>query len=86
MTAWRTTRFAIDLSRPRVMGIVNVTPDSFTDGDPTLTPAGAIARCEQLLRDGADLLDIGAESSRPGALPVASRSRRLALLPVLARH
>ncbi len=83
MSPWRTTRFAIDLSRPRVMGIVNITPDSFTDGDPTLTPAGAIARCERLLRDGADLLDIGAESSRPGAQPVSIEVETARLLPVL---
>ena len=46
---WRTSRFAIDLARPRVMGIVNVTPDSFSDGGAALTPAQAIAHCEQLL-------------------------------------
>jgi dihydropteroate synthase len=83
MSLWRTTRFAIDLSRPRVMGIVNLTPDSFSDGDPALTPARALARCERLLADGADLLDIGAESSRPGATPVGSEVERARLLPVL---
>lgn len=66
------------------MGIVNVTPDSFSDGDPMLTPADAIARCERLLREGADLLDIGAESSRPGATPVGTGIERARLLPVLA--
>jgi dihydropteroate synthase len=80
---WRTTRFAIDLSRPRVMGIVNVTPDSFSDGDPALTPARALARCEKLLADGADLLDIGAESSRPGAVPVGLEVERARLMPFL---
>ena len=54
------------------MGIVNVTPDSFSDGVADITPARAIARCEQLLKDGADILDIGGESSRPGALPVSA--------------
>lgn len=83
MSLWRTTRFAIDLSRPRVMGIVNVTPDSFSDGDPALTPARALARCERLLADGADLLDIGADSSRPGATPVGLEVERARLLPVL---
>ena len=83
MSVWRTTRFAIDLARPRVMGIVNLTPDSFSDGDPMLTPAGAITRCERLLRDGADLLDLGAESSRPGAVPVGPEIERARLLPVL---
>ena len=66
---WRTSRFAIDLARPRVMGIVNVTPDSFSEGGADASPAQAIARCEQLLTDGADILDLGGESSRPGALP-----------------
>ena len=83
MSPWRTTRFVIDLSRPRVMGIVNITPDSFSDGDPMLTPASAIARCERLLRDGADLLDLGAESSRPGAAPVGYEVERGRLMPVL---
>ena len=83
MSLWRTTRFAIDLSRPQVMGIVNITPDSFSDGDPMLTPAGAIARCERLLRDGANLLDLGAESSRPGAVPIGLEVERARLMPVL---
>jgi dihydropteroate synthase len=81
---WRTSRFAIDLARPRVMGIVNVTPDSFSDGEPAITPARAIARCEQLLRDGADIIDIGGESSRPGALPVSAAVELARVRPVLA--
>jgi dihydropteroate synthase len=80
---WRTSRFAIDLARPRVMGIVNVTPDSFSDGAPDLTPARAIARCEQLLRDGADIIDIGGESSRPGAFPVSAAVELERVRPVL---
>ena len=83
MSIWRTTRFAIDLARPRVMGIVNLTPDSFSDGDPAMTPAKALARCERLLADGADLLDLGAESSRPGAVPVGLEVERARLFPVL---
>ncbi len=67
---WKTSRFEIDLAEPRVMGIVNLTPDSFSDGDPTLTPARALATCERLLAEGADILDLGGESSRPGADPV----------------
>ena len=63
--------------------IVNLTPDSFSDGDPALTPARALARCERLLADGADLLDLGAESSRPGASPVGLDVERVRLLPVL---
>jgi dihydropteroate synthase len=80
---WRTSRFAIDLARPRVMGIVNVTPDSFSEGGAGLTTAQAIARCEQLLADGADILDIGGESSRPGALPVDADEELARVRPVL---
>ena len=82
-TVWQAGRFAVDLSRPRVMGIVNVTPDSFSDGDPSLTPARAIATCERLLQEGADLLDLGGESSRPGAAPVTAEDELARLLPVL---
>ena len=85
MTAriWRTGRFAIDLARPRVMGIVNVTPDSFSEGGAGLTTAQAIARCEQMLTEGADILDIGGESSRPGALPVSVEEELARVVPVL---
>ena len=80
---WQTTRHAIDLSRPRVMGIVNVTPDSFADGGAHATTAAALAHCERLIREGADLLDIGGESSRPGAAPVAVADELARVLPVL---
>jgi len=80
---WRTSRFAIDLARPRVMGIVNVTPDSFSEGGARLSTAQAIARCEQMLADGADILDIGGESSRPGALPVSADEELARIRPVL---
>ena len=83
MSIWRTTRFEIDLTQPRVMGIVNVTPDSFSDGDPGFTPARAIATCERLLAEGADLLDLGGESSRPGAEPVSVETELARVLPVL---
>ena len=65
---WQTSRFLIDLSTPKVMGIVNVTPDSFSDGGQHASRNAAIAHCERLVRDGADILDIGGESTRPGAL------------------
>lgn len=80
---WTTTRFDIDLSRPQVMGIVNVTPDSFSDGGLFHTTAAAIRHCEQLLTEGADLLDIGGESTRPGspALPLEDELARV--LPVV---
>jgi dihydropteroate synthase len=80
---WQTTRFRIDLTRPRVMGIVNVTPDSFSDGGRLTDSAAAIAHCEQLLTEGADLLDIGGESTRPGSLPVSVDEELARVLPVL---
>lgn len=67
MTTWQTTRFQIDLSRPRVMGIVNVTPDSFSDGGSHADARSGLAHCERLVHEGADILDIGGESTRPGA-------------------
>ena len=82
---WQTSRFLLDLALPRVMGIVNVTPDSFSDGGSFASCNAAMAHCEQLLKEGADLLDIGGESTRPGA-PVVSLEEELArVLPVL-RH
>jgi dihydropteroate synthase len=81
---WQTTRFVIDLGEPRVMGIVNVTPDSFSDGGSHATPAAALAHCEQLLKEGADILDIGGESSRPGAQPVGFAEEWRRVQPVLA--
>jgi dihydropteroate synthase len=82
---WQTSRFQIDLSKPRVMGIVNVTPDSFSDGGQYASRDDAIEHCDQLLRDGADLLDIGGESSRPGAPAVPVDEELARVLPVL-RH
>lgn len=80
---WQTTRFRIDLGRPKVMGIVNITPDSFSDGGRHGTAQAAIAHCEQLLKDGADILDLGGESSRPGADPLPLEEEQARLLPVL---
>jgi dihydropteroate synthase len=80
---WQTTRFRIDLSRPRVMGIVNVTPDSFSDGGLHGDTAAALAHCEQLLAEGADILDIGGESSRPGAAAVPLELELARVLPVI---
>ena len=80
---WQTSRFAIDLARPQVMGIVNVTPDSFSDGGQHASTAAALRHCEQLVRDGAHILDIGGESTRPGspAVPLAQELARV--LPVV---
>lgn len=81
---WQTSRFRIDLNRPRVMGIVNVTPDSFSDGGLHGDARGAIAHCEQLLAQGVDILDIGGESSRPGA-PVLAAEEEWARIEVVLR-
>jgi dihydropteroate synthase len=82
---WQTQRFLLDLTSPKMMGIVNVTPDSFSDAGAYAAPGAAQAHCERLLKDGADILDIGGESTRPGAvaLPVAEELARV--LPVV-RH
>jgi dihydropteroate synthase len=85
MTHWRTSRFEIDLARPRVMGIVNVTPDSFSDGGRHAEAGSAMGHCEALLRDGAELLDIGGESTRPGARTPSAEEELARVLPVL-RH
>jgi dihydropteroate synthase len=85
MTVWRTARFSISLAQTRVMGIVNVTPDSFSGGGYQPTLAESLAHCEDLLRDGADILDIGGESTRPGAAPVSLDQELARVLPV-ARH
>jgi dihydropteroate synthase len=81
---WQTTRHLIDLSVPRVMGIVNVTPDSFADGDAARDTHAAIALCERLVGEGADVLDIGGESTRPGAAPVPADVELARVVPVLA--
>lgn len=80
---WQTTRFQIDLTWPRVMGIVNITPDSFSDGGRHADASAAIAHAERLLREGADLLDIGGESTRPGAAPVSAEEEAARVMPVL---
>jgi len=80
---WQTSRFAIRLDKPKVMGIVNVTPDSFSDGSGVIDQATVFARCDLLLKDGADILDLGAESTRPGAMPVPEADECSRLLPVL---
>jgi len=81
---WHTSRFQIDLNRPRVMGIVNVTPDSFSDGGQHGSARAAIAHCERLVGEGADILDIGGESSRPGAVNLSVEAEWARIAPVLA--
>jgi dihydropteroate synthase len=75
--------FRLDLSRPLVMGIVNVTPDSFSDGGRHLLRDAAIAHAHQLIIEGADILDIGGESTRPGAQAVSVQVELDRVLPVL---
>lgn len=83
MPHWQTARFRIDLTAPQVMGIVNLTPDSFSDGGRHNTTQTALQHCEQLLLDGAQILDIGGESTRPGS-PTVSLDEELArVLPVV---
>jgi len=82
---WKTARFDLDLTQPLVMGIVNVTPDSFSDGGSHADTAQALRHAEKLLQEGADILDIGAESTRPGAEPV-HLSQELARLEPLVRE
>jgi len=80
---WLTSRFDLDLSTPQVMGIVNVTPDSFSDGGRHATTAEALRHCERLLKDGAHMLDIGGESTRPGSPAVELVEELARVLPVV---
>ncbi|PIE46363.1 MAG: dihydropteroate synthase [Gammaproteobacteria bacterium] len=76
-------RFQLDLSRPQVMGILNVTPDSFSDGGRYTDVDKALFHVEEMLNDGADIIDIGAESTRPGAAFVDKQTELARLLPVI---
>lgn len=75
--------FRLALKRPLIMGVVNVTPDSFSDGGHYLNPDAAVAHARRLIDEGADLLDIGGESTRPGAAAVSLEEERRRVLPVL---
>ena len=80
---WKTTRFEINLVTPKVMGIVNVTPDSFSDGREHANLSSALKHCELLLKQGAAILDIGGESTRPGAQEVSLEEELQRVLPVV---
>ena len=85
-TTWRCGRFLFDVAkrtRPIVMGILNATPDSFSDGGKFRSPKDAIAQAERMLANGADLIDIGGESTRPGAEPVGLQEELDRVLPVI---
>ena len=80
---WQTSRFKLDLTQPKVMGIVNLTPDSFSDGGRHSSLSSALENAQTLLAQGADILDIGGESSRPGAEPVSVQEELKRVLPFL---
>jgi dihydropteroate synthase len=80
---WRLRDRVVVLDRPLVMGVVNVTPDSFSDGGDFFSPAAAVERAGRMLAEGADVLDIGGESTRPGAAPVPAAEELRRILPVI---
>ncbi len=85
-TTWRCGRFLFDFTqriRPIVMGILNATPDSFSDGGKYRSPRDAIAQAELMIASGVDLIDIGGESTRPGAEPVELQEELDRVLPVI---
>jgi len=85
-TIWRCGRFLFDFTkrkRPIVMGILNATPDSFSDGGKFRTAQDAIAQAELMIANGVDLIDIGGESTRPGAEPVSLQEELDRVLPVI---
>lgn len=75
--------FRLSLERPLIMGVINVTPDSFSDGGRHADPKQAVAHARGLIDEGVDILDIGGESTRPGAEPVALDEERCRVLPVV---
>ena len=80
---WHCGSHEISLARPRIMGILNVTPDSFSDGGKNLDTKAAIARGLQMLDEGADIIDVGGESTRPGHTPVSSQEEAERVIPVV---
>ncbi|HMS10738.1 MAG TPA: dihydropteroate synthase, partial [Pyrinomonadaceae bacterium] len=81
---WRTARRKISLGRPLVMAILNVTPDSFSDGGRFVSLDAALGRVEEIIGEGADIIDIGGESTRPGSRRVAADEECERVLPVIA--
>ncbi|RYD37010.1 MAG: dihydropteroate synthase [Verrucomicrobiaceae bacterium] len=83
---WRTLNRTFDLSaRGVIMGVLNITPDSFSDGGQFLDPAAAVEKGLQMVADGAEILDIGGESTRPGAVAVGTDEELRRILPVIRR-
>jgi dihydropteroate synthase len=80
---WRVRDKLLGGDRPLIMGILNVTPDSFFDGGRHAFLDDALARCEAMVAEGADIIDVGGESTRPGALPVPEDEERARVIPVI---
>jgi dihydropteroate synthase len=83
--AWKTSRRTLSLRRPLIMGILNLTPDSFSDGGRCLDPDRAFEKALQMEAEGADIIDIGGESTRPGAAPVSADEESDRIMPVIER-
>ena len=81
----RLGKFELSLERPLVMGVVNVTPDSFSDGGRFVEPHAAVHHARKLAEEGADIIDLGGESTRPGAEPVSEQQELDRVLPVLEK-
>lgn len=81
--AWKLRTRTLDLTRPRIMGIVNVTPDSFSDGGEHATTEAAVVWGRKLAADGADIIDVGGESTRPGAADVSLEEELARVIPVV---
>ncbi|MDU8927174.1 dihydropteroate synthase [Alisedimentitalea sp. MJ-SS2] len=84
LTVPRASIAGLDFSRPLIMGVLNVTPDSFSDGGDHSAPAQALAHAKHMVGDGADLIDVGGESTRPGALEVPTEAEIARTVPVIA--
>jgi dihydropteroate synthase len=82
---WRCGHRILDLTRPAIMGILNVTPDSFADGGRYRNPHDALERAREMVAEGASIIDVGGESTRPGSLPVDAATERARVLPVIER-
>lgn len=84
LSCWQLARRTISLNgRPCLMGILNVTPDSFSDGGKYIAPANALAHARQMVADGADIIDIGGESTRPGSFPVSIADELQRVVPIV---
>ncbi len=75
---------SLDLSHPCVMGIINVTPDSFSDGGDFLTPGSALIQARRMVEEGADIIDVGGESTRPGAMAVSQQQELDRVIPIIS--